>query len=192
MDGDIELLDIGVRWRNDYYQHYGNPSESRVSNAFDTCTERTGPIYCDPITPSTLPVLKYGKGIAEVEKQEINWGSGTRHINYSSAYQTYKADRQTNMQLDKEILGFETPKTTDMILRKRAESAYVKLSPFFKTLCQCIPDDNEMLVRYVNHKLHDITNTIIQKLLEESGGNDTFAMLSLFLQNYLLLQGSRN
>ena len=33
------------------------------------------------------------------------------------------------MQLDKEILDFETPDTTDMILRKRAESAYVKLSP---------------------------------------------------------------
>lgn len=78
------------------------------------------------------------------------------------------------MQLDTEILDFETPDTTDMILRKRAESAYVKLSPSFKLLCQCILDDNEMLICCVNYLLHDITNTIIQKLLEESSGNDTF------------------
>ena len=31
-----------------------------------------------------------------------------------------------------------------------------------------------MLIRYINHSLHDITNTVIQKLLEESSGNDTF------------------
>ena len=116
MDRDIELLDIGVRWRNDYYQHYGNSGEYRVSDAFDNCTKITGPVYCETITPSILPVLKYGKGIAEAEKQEINWESGTRCINYSSTYQEYKADRQANMQLDAEILDFETPDTTDMIL----------------------------------------------------------------------------
>ena len=72
MDHDIESLDVGVLWRNDYYQHYGNPGQSRVSNSFDKCAKRTAPVYCETITPSILPVLKYGKGIAKAEKQEIN------------------------------------------------------------------------------------------------------------------------
>ena len=48
MDRDIEFINIGVRWRNDYYQHYENPGESRVSNAFGKCTKRAGPVYCEP------------------------------------------------------------------------------------------------------------------------------------------------
>lgn len=65
MDRDIELFDVGVRWRNDHYQYYRNPGESRVSDAFDNCIKRTDPVYCETITPSILPVLKYGKGIIE-------------------------------------------------------------------------------------------------------------------------------
>ena len=66
-----------------------------------------------------------------------------------------------------------------------AESAYVKLSPSFKLLCQCIPDDNEMLICYANHSPHDIANTIIQKLLERSDGNDTFCNAEFVLTELL-------
>ena len=72
------------------------------------------------------------------------------------------------------IADFDTPDTTDMGCRNKNESAYVKLSPSFKLLCQCILDDNETLIRYVRESLDDITNTVTQNILNKGDGDDTF------------------
>ena len=185
------LLNVGVRWRSDYYAYYGNPSCVRISNVFDTYKNRNGPMNHETNAPSIFPVLKYGNEVEEAEEQQINWESGTC-INYSSAVKHFQKKNEEDPEIDTMSVDFDTIDGIDVTSSKQNDSAYVKLSPYFKSLCQCIPDDNKSIICYAKVLLQNISNTITQRILEDGDGGCTFFMLTTTFLNYQPLQGNRN
>ena len=123
MDRKIELLDVGVCWRSDYYAYYGNPSCVRISNAFDTYQNRNDPVYPETNGPSIFPVLKYGHEVEEAEEQDIDWKSGTTCINYSSAFDQFQKRNEEEAEINTMILDFETVDGMDVTSSKRNETA---------------------------------------------------------------------
>lgn len=98
-------------------------------------------------------------------------------VNYRSPFIEFEELCNT----DNMVVEFDTTDNTYIYCTRKNEMSYVKLLCFFKTIVQCIPDENYSIIKHIEQSLMNITHNVHQKFLEEKGeGYNTFGDAELF------------